>query len=68
MLSAVTWRLQLSLTHRFKWSMLSVSASAPWTTFSSFLPFRDCNIPSSAWSETGQGCKMRRETVHPAYA
>ena len=68
MLSAVTRHLQLLLTHRFKWSMLSVSVSAPRTTFSAFLPFRDCDIPSSAWSETGQGCKTGRETVHPAYA
>lgn len=68
MLSAVTWHLQPSLMHGFEWSMLSVSASAPWATFSSLLPFRGCKIPSSAWSDTGQGCKTGREIVHPAYA
>lgn len=41
-LSDMTWHLQLLLTHRFKWSTLSVPASAPWTMFSSFLPFRGC--------------------------
>lgn len=57
-LSAVRRHLLPSLT---KWSVLTLSASAPWAECSSFLPFRDCKIPSSAWSDTGQGCKTGRD-------